>query len=83
MKRITLRPLSIGGVLIETPLTLAPMAGQTNHAMRQMCRSYGDCGLVCTELLSSMALSSQNAANPTPCSTGSRTSIPLPSSFRR
>jgi tRNA-dihydrouridine synthase B len=51
------KPLMIGGVRIETPLTLAPMAGQTNYAMRQMCRSYGDCGLVSTELLSSMALS--------------------------
>jgi nifR3 family TIM-barrel protein len=56
-QNITLRPLQIGGVTIETPLTLAPMAGQTNHAMRWMCRHYGDCGLVTTELLSSMALS--------------------------
>ncbi|MFN8564402.1 MAG: tRNA-dihydrouridine synthase [Anaerolineae bacterium] len=52
-----LKPLTIGGITIESPLTLAPMAGQTNHAMRWMCRLYGDCGLVCTELLSSMALS--------------------------
>ncbi len=51
-----LRPLHIGDVVIDTPLTLAPMAGQTNHAMRQMCRSFGDVGLVCTELLSSEAL---------------------------
>ena len=28
----------IGNVYIETPLTLAPMAGQTNHAFRSMCR---------------------------------------------
>lgn len=56
-QEIALKPLEIGGVVIETPLFLAPMAGQTNHAMRQMCRSYGDCGMVCTELLSSMALS--------------------------
>ncbi len=53
---VALKPMQIGGVTIETPLLLAPMAGQTNHAMRQMCRSYGDVGLVCTELLSSMAL---------------------------
>lgn len=56
-QNITLKPLQIGGVTIETPLTLAPMAGQTNHAMRWMCRHFGDCGLVTTELLSSMALS--------------------------
>ena len=54
---ISLKPLRIGGITIESPLTLAPMAGQTNHAMRWMCRLYGDCGLVSTELLSSMALS--------------------------
>ena len=51
------KPLTIGSLRIETPLTLAPMAGQTNHAMRWMCRLYGDCGLVSTELMSSMALS--------------------------
>lgn len=55
-----LKPLTIGAVTIDTPLTLAPMAGQTNHAMRMMCRRYGDCGLVCTELLSSIALSRKN-----------------------
>src|SRR5579871_3645073 len=57
LTRMELKPLNIGGITIDTPLTLAPMAGQTNHALRWMCRSYGDCGLVCTELLSSMALS--------------------------
>ena len=51
------KPLRIGNLTLATPLTLAPMAGQTNHAMRWMCRLYGDCGLVCTELLSSVALS--------------------------
>jgi len=56
-QNVTLKPLQIGGITIDSPLTLAPMAGQTNHAMRWMCRSYGDCGLVSTELLSSMALS--------------------------
>lgn len=56
-QNVILKPLNIGGITIESPLTLAPMAGQTNHAMRQMCRRYGDCGLVCTELMSSMALS--------------------------
>jgi nifR3 family TIM-barrel protein len=46
----------IGGIRIETPLTLAPMAGQTNHAFRVVCREQGDCGLVCTELISSQAI---------------------------
>ncbi|GAB4510936.1 MAG: tRNA dihydrouridine synthase DusB [Anaerolineae bacterium] len=52
----TLRPFSIGNITIETPLTLAPMAGQTTHAFRALCRECGDCGLVCTELISSHAL---------------------------
>lgn len=51
-----LQPLTIGDITINTPLTLAPMAGQTNHAFRMLCREMGDCGLVCTELISSNAL---------------------------
>jgi tRNA-dihydrouridine synthase B len=53
---VELKPINIGGVVIETPLILAPMAGQTNHAFRQLCREMGDCGLVCTELISSTAI---------------------------
>ncbi len=54
--RDLLRPIQIGNIRIETPLTLAPMAGQTNHAFRTLCREMGDCGLVCTELISSQAI---------------------------
>jgi len=55
-----LKPMSIGGIVIETPLTLAPMAGQTNHPFRVLCREMGDCGLVCTELISSQAIHYKN-----------------------
>lgn len=51
-----LKPMTIGGITIDTPLTLAPMAGQTNHAFRTLCRSFGGVGLVCTEVLSSVPL---------------------------
>jgi tRNA-dihydrouridine synthase B len=51
-----LQPISIGEIAIASPLTLAPMAGQTNHAFRVLCREMGDCGLVCTELISSQAI---------------------------
>lgn len=51
-----LKPLTIGNIVIDTPLTLAPMAGQTNHPFRVLCREMGDCGLVCTELISSQAM---------------------------
>ncbi len=63
--RYDLKPLRIGDVVINTPLTLAPMAGQTNHPFRVLCREEGDCGLVCTELLSSHAIHYRNAKTQT------------------
>lgn len=54
----TLNPITIGSIPIHTPLTLAPMDGMTNYAFRRLVRHYSgdDCGLVCTELLSSQIL---------------------------
>jgi nifR3 family TIM-barrel protein len=54
------KPFAIGGIVIEQPLTLAPMAGQTNHAFRTLARENGGCGLTCTELLSSQAMHYQS-----------------------
>jgi tRNA-dihydrouridine synthase B len=51
-----LQPVKIGALTIDPPLFLAPMAGQTNHAFRMLCREGGACGMVCTELISSHAL---------------------------
>lgn len=59
--RIAFKPLNIGHLTVKTPLSLAPMAGQTNHAFRTMCREQGDVGLVCTELLSSNAMQTEHA----------------------
>jgi tRNA-dihydrouridine synthase B len=56
----TLKPMRIGTIDIDTPLTLAPMAGQTNYALRSLCREMGSCGLVCTELISSEAIHYKN-----------------------
>ncbi len=56
-----LKPLQIGQMLIDTPLTLAPMAGHTNYALRSLCRELGDCGLVCTELISSNIVKNSRA----------------------
>ncbi|PJF40256.1 MAG: tRNA dihydrouridine synthase DusB [Phototrophicales bacterium] len=55
-----LKPIQIGNITINTPLTLAPMDGMTNYAFRRLVREYSgeDCGLVCTELLSSLILTS-------------------------
>ena len=47
--------MRIGNVEIESKLYLAPMAGVTDAAFRQICREYG-AGLSCTELVSAKAL---------------------------
>jgi tRNA-dihydrouridine synthase B len=52
----TLKPFYVGDICIETPLTLAPMAGYTHYAYRALIREQGGCGLVTTELLSSHAM---------------------------
>lgn len=59
-QQTALKPMMIGNIRIDSPLTLAPMAGQTNHALRALCREIGDCGLVCTELISSQAIHYRN-----------------------
>lgn len=56
MSPVEIRPLLIGGVVVDPPLVLAPMAGVTNHAFRIMCKMAGGCGLVSTEMISAYAL---------------------------
>ncbi len=47
--------MRIGSVEIDAKLYLAPMAGVTDAAFRQICREFG-AGLSCTELVSAKAL---------------------------
>jgi nifR3 family TIM-barrel protein len=47
--------LSIGGITLDPPVVLAPMAGVTNAAFRSLCRSYG-AGLYVSEMISARAL---------------------------
>ncbi len=42
----------IGGVIIDPPLVLAPVAGHTDSLFRQAIKSLGGCGLVVSELVS-------------------------------
>ena len=51
--------VSIGGIEIQTPLALGPMAGVTDMAFRTICREQG-AGLTCTEMVSAKALCYQD-----------------------
>jgi tRNA-dihydrouridine synthase B len=48
-------PISIGGVVVDPPLILGPMAGTTNRVYRLLCRR-GGAGLVCSEMVSINAI---------------------------
>ena len=39
--RLTLPPLKLGKLTVDTPVVLAPMAGVTNKAFRRLCSEYG------------------------------------------
>lgn len=58
--QLKLKPMNIGGVIIDPPITLAPMSQVTHHACRLLAKETGGCGLVCTELLSSHAIHYRN-----------------------
>ncbi len=49
------RPLRIGPLVSATPVVLAPMAGITNTAYRQLCREQGE-GFYVSEMITSRAL---------------------------
>lgn len=53
--KLDLPPLSLGGITVDTPVILAPMAGITNKAFRRLCREYGG-GLYVSEMVTSRAL---------------------------
>jgi tRNA-dihydrouridine synthase B len=49
------KPITIGGVVVDPPLILGPMAGTTNRVHRLLCRR-GGAGLVCSEMVSINAI---------------------------
>jgi nifR3 family TIM-barrel protein len=50
------RPVQVGSVALDLPLGIAPMAGMTDSAFRQLVKRHGGCGLVVTEMVSSEGL---------------------------
>ncbi len=50
-------PLRIGSLVVDPPLLLAPMAGFTNFAFRQLVRRFGGAGLPATEMISARGFS--------------------------
>lgn len=56
-----LRPIDLGGVVIETPVILAPMSGVTDLPFRRLARELG-AGLVVSEMIASWAMVRENAA---------------------
>jgi nifR3 family TIM-barrel protein len=49
------RSLQIGNIAVDTPVVLAPMAGITNAAFRQLCREFG-AGLYVCEMITSRGI---------------------------
>ncbi len=56
-----LKPIDLGGVVIERPVILAPMSGVTDLPFRRLARSLG-AGLVVSEMIASWAMVRENAA---------------------
>lgn len=54
------RPIIIGGRTIPNRLWLAPMAGLTHSAYREVLAHYGSCGLAFTEMCSARAVPTEN-----------------------
>ena len=61
MQHPAIRPIDLGGVVIETPVILAPMSGVTDLPFRRLARSLG-AGLVVSEMIASWAMVHENAA---------------------
>ncbi|GEN58610.1 tRNA dihydrouridine synthase DusB [Acetobacter nitrogenifigens] len=56
-----LSPIDLGGVILETPVILAPMAGVTDVPFRRLARRLG-AGLVVSEMIASWAMVRENEA---------------------
>ncbi|PAW75487.1 MAG: tRNA dihydrouridine synthase DusB [Verrucomicrobia bacterium Tous-C9LFEB] len=57
---MSLSPLTIGALQLETPLLLSPLAGYTNLPFRLVVREIGSIGLCTTDLVNARSLIEQN-----------------------
>jgi len=60
IKKFINRPLKIGNCVIPGRLILAPMAGLTHVAYRELLESYGGCSLMVTEMCSARSVPQEN-----------------------
>ncbi len=60
IKTTSLQYIQLRGLRIDPPLLLAPMAGLTHSALRQILSGFGGVGLLSTEMLSAKRLPSEN-----------------------
>jgi tRNA-dihydrouridine synthase B len=58
--KLPLHQIQIRNLTINPPLLMAPMAGITHSAFRQVCMGFGGVGLLSTEMLSTKRLPSEN-----------------------
>jgi nifR3 family TIM-barrel protein len=58
---VCMTPLVAGGLVVDPPVLLAPMAGITNRAFRRLCREQG-AGLYVSEMVTSRALIERHVA---------------------
>ena len=61
----TLRPIDLGGVVLDTPVILAPMSGVTDLPFRRLARRLG-AGLVVSEMIASWAMVCPLYTSPSP-----------------
>jgi nifR3 family TIM-barrel protein len=54
------QPIHVRNLVIDPPLLLAPMAGLTHSALRQIMQGFGGVGLLSTEMLSAKRLPTEN-----------------------
>lgn len=60
IRRFLNRPLKVGGLTIQKRLLLAPMAGYTHVAFRELVDQYGGYGLLFSEMCSARAVPQEN-----------------------